>query len=107
MTTPVNEFGFMGYEQFLLEYPEFAQSHGGASTNVKLVQLKLQVAQQLIDPAVWGNKTYFAHGLKTAEILGLSVFGKNAKMPGKEGTTYGAMFKALVKQVTGKARPII
>lgn len=89
------------YETFIAEYPEF-KTASAAFVNRKLTQAALR-----IDPNVWGVKQDMGHGLITAVMLCRSPSGKTAQMVPEAAVSYERELRALLKEVTGKARPIL
>lgn len=96
------------YEEFVAEYPDYKGNGSGQGTQIAMVQKKLDAAWLEIDPLVWGAKANVGHGLLTAISLALTPFGKNAKLSNVQGgTVYDARYRAILRQVTGKARPLL
>lgn len=81
---------------FRVQFPEFN------SAPDPLVQSRLDQAERRINSEVWGPKENDGHGMLTAHLLALSIFGQMAKLQSKTGeTTYGVQFEAMEIEVAG------
>lgn len=93
-------------EKFFRSYPEFKA--GGQSAHTQLVEEKLSEALLEVDASVFGLKADLYQGLLAAQALARSPFGKNAKLSSLKGdTVYDDKIRKLLRQVWGKARPLI
>lgn len=87
----------MDLSSFRARYPEFRTAADG------LVQAVLDEVATEIDATVYRDKYDVAHGMKTAQRLARSPFGKNARLSQDDGsTTWDADIRRIDSQVSAR-----
>lgn len=95
---------------FPLTIAVFRSRFPEAPTDDVVVQARLDEAELEIDATVWGAMAETGHGYLTAHRLGMTPYGRDARIEKKGGevtTTYGELFDALVKRVGTAYRVVL
>lgn len=95
---------------FPLDLATFRARFPEAPTEDTFVQARLDEAELEIDATVWGAKAETGHGYLTAHKLGMTPYGRDARIEKPDGeitTTYGELFEQLAMRVGGAYRVVL